>query len=251
VIVVRELVAGYDQVAVVRDLDLRVEPGEIVGLFGANGAGKTTTLSTIAGLIPRLGGEIEVLGGGVSARKSYRVAQRGLALVPEGRGVFHQLTAAENLRIHRSRESGVTVDEVLEIFPPLTALMHRRTGLLSGGEQQMLGIGCALISDPKMLMIDELSLGLAPLVVRRLLADVSSVVKTKGIGLLLVEQHVHTALEIVDRAYVLANGVVTFDGSATDLKNNSDLLVASYLGADGNGSSSSPGARGASRRDSV
>ncbi len=235
-ITVSELVAGYDSAPVVRDLSLEVREGEIVGLFGANGAGKTTTLMTIAGLLPRIAGTVEVLGNPVRPAKSYQLAQRGLALVPEGRGIFYQLTVAENLRIHQHRRSSVPMDRVLGAFPELGGLMTRRAGLLSGGEQQMLAVGCALVGDPRILLIDELSLGLAPLVVKRLLHVVEQLARESNIGVLLVEQHVQAALAIADRAYVIANGRLTFSGTAVELRDNGALLQASYLGGAAAGS---------------
>lgn len=227
---VRNLVAGYDSVPVVRGINLEVKQGEIVGLFGANGSGKTTTLMTVAGLLPRISGDIEVFGDQVRPAKSYRLVRRGLALVPEGRGLFYQLTVAENLRVHQHRGSGIAVSDVLGSFPEIRRLLSRRAGLLSGGEQQMLALGCALIGDPRILMIDELSLGLAPIVVQRLLRAVEHLVRVNGIGVLLVEQHVQAALAIADRAYVLGHGRLTFAGSAGELRNDSALLQASYLG---------------------
>lgn len=227
---VQGLVAGYDAVPVVRDLSLKVDQGEIVGLFGANGSGKTTTLLTLAGLIPRIGGDIQIFGEPVRPTKSYQLARHGLSLVPEERGIFYQLTVAENLRVHRHRASPKTVSDVTAAFPELASLMDRKAGLLSGGEQQMLAIGCALIGNPRILMIDELSLGLAPLVAQRLLHSVHEFARESNIGVLLVEQHVQSALSIADRAYVLASGRLTFAGTAPELRENPRLLEASYLG---------------------
>jgi branched-chain amino acid transport system ATP-binding protein len=233
---VRGLVAGYDSLPVVRDLNLEVREGEIVGFFGPNGSGKTTTLMTVAGLLPRIAGDIEVFGGPVRPAKSYQLVRRGLALVPEGRGIFYQLTVAENLRVHQHRGSTVPMANVHEAFPELERMMSRRAGTLSGGEQQMLAIGCALVADPRILLIDELSLGLAPLVVERLLQAVEHLAREKNIGVLLVEQHVQAALAIADRAYVVAHGRLTFSGTAGELHDNNALLQASYLGgANGSG----------------
>jgi branched-chain amino acid transport system ATP-binding protein len=237
-ICVRHLVAGYDTAPVVRDLSIEVREGEIVGLFGANGSGKTTTLLTISGLLPRMAGDVEVFGAPVRPRKSHQLAQRGLALVPEGRGIFHQLSVAENLRIHRHRRSTAGAEAILEVFPQLRGLMRRRAGLLSGGEQQMLAMSCALIGDPTILLIDELSLGLAPLIVQRLLRIVEQIARERNIGVLLVEQHVQAALGIADRAYVMANGQLTFSGAADELRGNRALLQESYLGGRSNGENS-------------
>jgi len=226
----RGLIAGYGRSPVVRDLDLVVGPGEVVCLLGANGAGKSTTLLTIAGALPALGGEVDVLGAPVGHESAHRIAQRGLAIVPEGRGLFYRLTSAENLRLRRHRKSQVTIEEVLEIFPAIKRLMDRRAGLLSGGEQQMLALAGALVADPKVVMIDEMSLGLAPIIVEQLLPTVRRIADERSIGVLLVEQHVVAALGVADRGYVLAHGQVVASGSAEDLRRDAELLEASYLG---------------------
>lgn len=224
------LVAGYGRSPVVRELDLTVGEREVVCLLGANGAGKSTTLLTIAGAIPSLGGSIEVLGSPVTAGRAHTVARRGLAIVPEGRGLFYRLSVANNLRLRRHRSSTVTVDDVVDSFPALGRLMNRRAGLLSGGEQQMLALAGALIADPKVVMIDEMSLGLAPIIVEQLLPIVRRVADERGLGVLLVEQHVVAALSIADRGYVLAHGRVVADGPAEQLRHDAELLEASYLG---------------------
>lgn len=224
------LVAGYGQSKVVRDLNLTVNAGEVVCLLGANGAGKSTSLLTIAGAIPSLGGEVEVLGEKVVSGRAYQVARRGLSIVPEGRGLFYRLTTAENLRLRRHRQSTVTVEEVLELFPALKNLMNRRSALLSGGEQQMLALAGALLSDPKVMMIDEMSLGLAPIIVEQLLPIVRRIADERNVGVLLVEQHVSAALSISDRGYVLAHGQVSAEGNAEQLRKDAKMLEDSYLG---------------------
>jgi len=224
------LVAGYGNVPVVRDLDLSVGEGEVVCLLGANGAGKTTTLLTIAGALSPLGGTVSVMGTPVTKARPHEVARRGLGIVPEGRGLFYKLSVADNLRLRRHRASTVTVDDVLRYFPNLRNLLTRRCGLLSGGEQQMLALAGALIADPKVVMLDEMSLGLAPIIVEQLLPTVRSIADERGMAVLLVEQHVLAALKVADRGYVLAHGQVVAEGPSAELRRDAELLEASYLG---------------------
>ena len=224
------LVAGYGNVPVVRDLNLTVGEGEVVCLLGANGAGKTTTLLTIAGALPALGGTVSVMGSPVSKARPHEVARRGLGIVPEGRGLFYKLSVADNLRLRRHRQSTVELDDVLKYFPNLRGLLSRRCGLLSGGEQQMLALAGALIADPKVVMLDEMSLGLAPIIVEQLLPTVRSIADERGMAVLLVEQHVLAALKVADRGYVLAHGQVVAEGNSAQLRREAELLEASYLG---------------------
>ena len=170
VISVSDLTAGYGGLPVVRNLDLRVDAGEVVALLGPNGAGKTTTLLTIGGVLPAIRGSIEVAGASTIGVPIHRIARRGLALLPADRGIIFQLTVGENLRLHRRGKARSGDDAALDYFPQLAGLMNRRAGLLSGGEQQMLALACKLTSQPIALMVDELSMGLAPIVVERLLA---------------------------------------------------------------------------------
>ena len=170
---VESLTAGYGGISVVRDANIYVDSGEIVALLGANGAGKTTLLHTIAGLIPEISGDISVSGKKVNGWPTHRIIQQGLSLLPENRGIFFQLTVAENLRLYQRKSGSVSVLDILEYLPALGALLDRKAGLLSGGEQQMLSLGCRFIADPKLMMIDEMSLGLAPIIFQRMLPVLS------------------------------------------------------------------------------
>jgi branched-chain amino acid transport system ATP-binding protein len=223
------LTSGYNGSAVLRDISLTVRPGEVVALLGANGAGKTTTLLTISGIVKPMGGRVIYCGADCKGNSPDARARLGVAHVPEGRGVFFGLTVAEHFKLaHR----GETLDAAaaFQYFPALESLTGRRAGLLSGGEQQQLALGRALARKPKLLMIDELSLGLAPIIVERLLPVVRSYAKDSGCGVLLVEQHVELALTVADRGYVLSHGEITTYGDAATLKANPDLVLSSYLG---------------------
>jgi branched-chain amino acid transport system ATP-binding protein len=226
---ISELSAGYDSVPVVRGLSMSVRTGEVVALLGANGAGKTTTLRAISGLAKVVSGSVRLDGRDLAGVSPSARAQAGIAHVPEGRGIFFGLTVGEHFGIG-VRPSAADIDEVLEYFPALRDLQDRRAGLLSGGEQQMLAIACALIHKPKLLLLDELSLGLAPVIVERLLPVVRQFADARETAVVLVEQHVRLGLEIADRAYVLAHGDLTAAGSADELRADTDRLVASYLG---------------------
>ena len=214
--------AGYGKVEVVHALDVQVHAGEVVALLGPNGAGKTTTLSTVSGELPPLGGEVRLLD--CDARDPLHVlARKGLAMVTQERAVLMELTAAENLKVSRCDR-----DRAVELFPELEAHLDRRVGLLSGGQQQMLALARCLARTSRLLLVDELSLGLAPLVVDRLLRAVRAAADD-GMGVLLVEQHVHQALAIADRVLVLRRGVIELDGSAAELVDRVDEIQAAYL----------------------
>jgi branched-chain amino acid transport system ATP-binding protein len=219
----RGLAAGYGTVAVVRDLDLDVGPGEVVALIGPNGAGKTTTLLTISGELPTISGDV-VFRGAVTKAPHFRRSRRGMGFVTEERSVFMGLTTEENLRV-----AGVSRGDATELFPELLPLMKRTAGLLSGGEQQMLTLARAVAREPELLLADELSLGLAPLVVKRLLQTVRRVASERGTGILLVEQHVRQALEIADRVYVMQRGRIVMSGTGEEVHGRIDEIEATYL----------------------
>ena len=231
-LVLKDLSAGYRGVPVVRELNLEVRPGEVVALLGPNGAGKTTTLETIAGLNRPISGTVDLSGQTISGVPAHLLARRGLALVPEGRALFPGLTVREHLRLAagRGRRVGSREDELLEMLPELRKCLGRKAGLLSGGEQQMLAVGRALVTRPRLLLVDEMSLGLAPVVVERLIPILRRAADELGASVLFVEQHVALALEVADRAYVLTHGRIRLEGAAAELRERRELLAASYLG---------------------
>jgi branched-chain amino acid transport system ATP-binding protein len=224
----------YGAVQALRSISIEVGEGEMVALLGANGAGKTTTLRTVSGLLSPSGGSIAFAGDEIAGTPAYNLVSRGLAHLPEGRDLFPSLTVEENLRYgHWTRRRDRAdfrrqLDRVMDHFPRLRERRSQAAGTLSGGEQQMLGVARALMSSPKLLLVDELSLGLAPMVVRQLF-DILREVNREGTSVLLVEQFVHMALANTDRAYVLAKGEVVLAGRSADLLDD-PVLVASYLG---------------------
>jgi branched-chain amino acid transport system ATP-binding protein len=207
---VRELTAGYGDLAAVRGVSFLLRPAEVVALFGANGAGKTTTLMATAGLLPRMGGHVFWQGSPIS-QPLHKLARSGLAFVPGAPSVIKALSTRDNLRLGPGG-----VDRAVALFPELEPLLGRRAGLLSGGEQQMLAMGRALAMSPKVLLVDELSLGLAPLVVDRLLQEVRRAADETQLAVLLIDQQARRALAVADRWHLLSSGVITDSGTADD-----------------------------------
>ncbi|XUL93696.1 ABC transporter ATP-binding protein [Streptomyces galilaeus] len=221
--------AGYTKGRpVVRGFGLRLLPGEVVALLGPNGAGKTTLLTTLAGLLPRLGGTVALDGREIRGGRAREAARRGLVLVPDDRSLFTQLTVRDNLTL--ARRQGSTVDQVLDFFPALGKRLKVAAGQLSGGEQQMLALGRAMIQDPRVLLVDELSMGLAPVIVEELLPVVRRIAEDTGAAVVLVEQHVRLALDVADRAVVLVHGETVLSDSADRLTADPGLLERAYLG---------------------
>jgi branched-chain amino acid transport system ATP-binding protein len=229
VLAIEAVDAGYEGATVLRNLDLTVGEGEVIALLGANGAGKTTTLRAISGIVHPSSGRIALSGTDLRKVSISGRARMGIAHVPDNRGVFFGLTVAEHFRLgHRGEK--LDADVAYKYFPALAELQDRRCGLLSGGEQQMLAVARNLARRPRLLLLDELSLGLAPLIVERLLPVVRQYASDSGCGVLLVEQHVQLALGIADRGYVLSHGRVVLEDSAAALRDNRELLMASYFG---------------------
>jgi branched-chain amino acid transport system ATP-binding protein len=226
----------YGPIQAVRGVSLHVDAGEMVALLGANGAGKTTTLRTISGLLTPRRGTITFAEQPICGCPAQEVVRRGVTLLPEGRDLFPSLTVVENLRMgywtKRKDRTGLrpALDRAMDLFPRLRERASQAAGTLSGGEQQMLGVGRALMSSPRLLVVDELSLGLAPMVVTQLF-DVLRQVNSEGMAVLLVEQFVHMALQHTDRAYVLSKGAVAASGRSRDLLDD-PTLVATYLGGE-------------------
>jgi len=230
---VNGLEAGYGEVQVLWGLSLKARRGKLTAIVGANGAGKTTTLRAVAGTLTPWGGRVMLDGEDVTRVASHVKAARGLALVPEGRQLFSMMSVAENLELgafspRGSRSYAERLEQVFKLFPRLAERARQRAGTLSGGEQQMVAIARGLMSDPQILIIDELSLGLAPVVVYQLLATLKQL-KQNGLTILLVEQNVHLALAVSDYAYVVAEGRIFTEGLPAQLTANPEIRRA-YLG---------------------
>jgi len=221
------LSAGYAGLTVLHDLDLTVGPGEVVAVLGPNGAGKSTLLLTVAGVLRADSGVIRLFGEDAAGRSIQARARDGLGFVPAGRGLFPGLTVRENIRVCSRDRSAV--DRAVEISPMLATLLDRRAGLLSGGEQQMLALAKVLISRPRLLLIDEMSMGLAPLVVRSLLPVIRAAADADGVGVLLVEQHAAAALEVSDRVVVLNQGTAVHEAASASVLARPELLTELYL----------------------
>jgi branched-chain amino acid transport system ATP-binding protein len=235
---IRSLESGYAKLRVLKSVSLNVAPGEIVGIIGANGAGKTTLLNTIAGVIRPWSGEIVFNGASLSGIPAHNVVSRGCVLVPEGRQLFAPMTVEENLVLgaftqYKKHAGAAVKDElqrVFDLFPILKQRSAQLAGTLSGGEQQMLAIGRALMAKPLFIMLDEPSMGLAPLVVKDILATISRL-RDAGSTILVVEQNSKAVLGIADRGYVMETGTIVLEGSAQELLNNTEVQRA-YLGKD-------------------
>jgi branched-chain amino acid transport system ATP-binding protein len=223
VLEVRGLTTGYGSQPVVHDVDLEVRPGEVVTLLGANGAGKTTTLLALSGVLPLHRGEV-VFDGKSDKSPLHVRARRGLGYVTEERSIFKTLSVTDNLKA-----GGVAVADALALFPELEKRLHVRGGLLSGGEQQMLSLARALCRKPTLLLVDEMSLGLAPLVVDRLLKAVREAAQSRGCGVLLIEQHARKALLYADRVYVMRRGRMEMDLEATEARERISEIEDSFL----------------------
>jgi branched-chain amino acid transport system ATP-binding protein len=229
---VKNLRAGYGAVEVLRGVDIRISHGELIALLGSNGAGKTTLNAVMSGLLAPRSGRVIFDGEDLTGVHYRRIVQAGLIQVPEGRKVFPNLTVLENLELGaftRARQRlSENIDRVFETFPRLRERMAQLAGTMSGGEQQMLAIGRGLMAEPKLLILDEPSLGLSPLLVEELFTLIAKL-RTDGLAILLVEQNVGQSLDIADRAYVMENGTIRFSGTATELL-ASDTLRQAYLG---------------------
>jgi len=229
---VQGLKSGYGVVEVLRGVDLKVMPGELVALLGSNGAGKTTLNLTLSGLVATRAGQVQFDGQDITAMHYQKVVTHGLIQVPEGRKVFPNLSVHENLELGaftRGRERRAqNLDKVYETFSRLKERVAQLAGTLSGGEQQMLAIGRGLMAEPRLLILDEPSLGLSPLLVEELFALISQL-RSSGLAILLVEQNVGQSLDIADRAYVMENGQIRFTGTPAELL-ASDTLRQAYLG---------------------
>ena len=233
-LVVEEVVTAYGQIVALKGVSLEVHEGDVVCLLGANGAGKSTLINTISGILRPRSGRVVFQGENVVGLKASRITGRGIVQVPEGRGIFTQMTVHENLLMgaHLRRDSAGVQSDIDAAYARFTVLAERRAqkaGVLSGGEQQMLALERALLSQPKLLLLDEPSMGLSPIMVEKVFDNIRQIAAT-GVTILLVEQNARLALEISNRAYVLQNGEMTMSGSASELL-QSDLVQDAYLGA--------------------
>jgi len=224
---IENLTAGYGRTAIIRDVCIEVARGEIVALLGRNGAGKTTTLMTVSGFLRSTAGVISVDGRRLRPGRPTHAARSGIAHVPEARSVFTQLSVRDNLVVAGADPQAFAT--AYRLFPELKTIERRRAGLLSGGEQQMLALARAIAQQPRVLMVDEMSLGLAPIVCERLGDVLRQLAVEEGVGILLVEQHLRLALAVADRGYVMQGGLISFGGTSRDLTERYDEVRAAYL----------------------
>lgn len=230
---VKNIEVAYGKIVAVNDVSLNVNEGEIVTLIGSNGAGKSTTLRTISGLLKPKKGEISFNGKRIDGTPGHEIVGLGICHAPEGRRIFARMTVKENLELGaflRNDKAGVSsdMDRVLELFPRLKERIQQRAGTMSGGEQQMLAVSRALMGSPKLLLLDEPSMGLAPVLVE-MIFDTITKIRQQGTTILLIEQNAMAALEVADRAYVLESGKVKLSGKAAELRKNNEITKA-YLG---------------------
>ena len=230
---VRQVDVHYGDIQALWNVSFRVEDGEIVSLIGSNGAGKTTVLKTISGILSLTKGSVTIGGIRSDTIKAYQIVEHGVSLVPEGRRLFRDMTVLENLElggyIARSRlKKDENLRWIFQMFPVLQQRIHQLAGTLSGGEQQMLAIARGLMSEPKLLLVDELSLGLAPLIVKHIYMTLKEINRSKKMTILIVEQNVRLALEISDRGYIIENGRITGEGKGSELL-KSDKVKTAYL----------------------
>ncbi len=230
---VHQVDVHYGDIQALWNVSFRVENGEIVSLIGSNGSGKTTVLKTISGILSLTKGSVTIDGVRSDTIKAYQIVEQGVSLVPEGRRLFRDMTVLENLElggyIERTRpQKDKNVKWIFQMFPVLDQRVHQLAGTLSGGEQQMLAIARGLMSEPKLLLVDELSLGLAPLIVKHIYMTLKEINRSKKMTILVVEQNVRLALEISDRGYIIENGRITGEGKGSELL-KSDKVRSAYL----------------------
>ena len=225
----RRLVGGYGKIVAVREIDLDLQAGEVTAVLGPNGAGKTTLMMTLAGLLPRISGDVLLDGQPLPSGKPNVANLAGVVLVPDNRALFTTLTVRENIEIARLTGQEHRVDEVIDLFPRLHDRLNLKAGALCGGEQQMLAMARGIVQNPKVFLIDEMSMGLAPIIVERLLPVVRHIADS-GAAVVLVEQHISLALEVADQAVVLVHGDVALRGSAAELRTDPSRLERAYLG---------------------
>lgn len=233
---VESLCVNYGAIKAVRNISFHVEKGEIVSIIGNNGAGKSSTLRALTGIVKTAGGRISLFDQDITGTKAFKVSELGMAMVPEGRGIYTRMTVQENLEMgafNRKDKEEVKrdFDKVYDLFPILGERRRQKGGSLSGGEQQMLAVGRAMMQSPKILLLDEPSLGLAPQVIESIFDVIKEINRSEGTPILLVEQNVYLALEVSNRGYVLETGEIVLSGTAQELLHN-DMVQKAYLGVE-------------------